>query len=622
MQISFVSTLEELPALETSWNALHAADPDASLFLSYAWMRCWLAGQPPRWFILVARDEERDDIVGLLPLRLRTRISRSGVLHNELTAAGSRMADYTGLLCRPAYERKVIPAFVNTILGLPWKRLDLECLRIGPQRLNCLVAPLQRAGLTVHSMTSTNPDGVDNLVCPVATLAGSFESYLSGLGSSTRQKLRRLLRRLDQDDRLAIRLADAETATEDIETVLALWRARWETLKGARTGSIVRNMRMLLRSVAADGILFLPVLRYEGRPVGALASIVDRRKKSLLFWIAGRDEQFQELSSGLLLHADSIRRAIAMGLGTYDFLRGNEPYKYLFGAHDEQIRHLVIERGEARREATGLFACTIPDALAIADRLAGAKRHRAALGAYRQIAASAPDCIGALKGMARLIEAGGDAAGADRIWLRVATLASDDPEAMLKLARIEERRGRPGEAIAIYRRLIARSPHLAIACGRLGDALASMCDWPAAADAYRKVTELRPDSQHARLMLGNAQFRAGERADGKSAELVDMNLAAADRLIEEGRADIAAGHFRMALLIEKHCVAAHIGLARIARSEGRAENARAHLHHAARLAGDSGTVAAEIAGLTGEQSAHLASRRLKGRVRVARTRHS
>jgi CelD/BcsL family acetyltransferase involved in cellulose biosynthesis len=70
--------------------------------------------------------------------------------------------------------------------------------------------------------------------------------------------------------------------------------------------------------------------------------LIDERKAVMHFCIVGRDESFNDPSPGLVLHAHSIRMAIARGIRTYDFMRGNEPYKYSFGACDRQVRPIVV----------------------------------------------------------------------------------------------------------------------------------------------------------------------------------------------------------------------------------------------------------------------------------------
>ena len=49
-----------------------------------------------------------------------------------------------------------------------------------------------------------------------------------------------------------------------------------------------------------------------------------------------------------MLHAYAIRHAIANGMTEYDFLRGNEPYKYSFGCEERRIRSLFVTTKDHR----------------------------------------------------------------------------------------------------------------------------------------------------------------------------------------------------------------------------------------------------------------------------------
>jgi CelD/BcsL family acetyltransferase involved in cellulose biosynthesis len=46
----------------------------------------------------------------------------------------------------------------------------------------------------------------------------------------------------------------------------------------------------------------------------------------------------------VLLVASYVRAALAGGFRRMDFLRGDEPYKYDWGAHDEPIQRLLVRR--------------------------------------------------------------------------------------------------------------------------------------------------------------------------------------------------------------------------------------------------------------------------------------
>jgi len=53
---------------------------------------------------------------------------------------------------------------------------------------------------------------------------------------------------------------------------------------------------------------------------------------------------FQALSPGIVLMGWLIQRAIESKHAVFDFLRGNEDYKYRLGGQDTHVYQLCIER--------------------------------------------------------------------------------------------------------------------------------------------------------------------------------------------------------------------------------------------------------------------------------------
>jgi CelD/BcsL family acetyltransferase involved in cellulose biosynthesis len=61
------------------------------------------------------------------------------------------------------------------------------------------------------------------------------------------------------------------------------------------------------------------------------------------------DPAFERLSPGKLAFLHAIEAAIAEGCDTFDLLRGDEPYKYDWGARDRSLRrwHLLPQLSAA-----------------------------------------------------------------------------------------------------------------------------------------------------------------------------------------------------------------------------------------------------------------------------------
>ena len=64
----------------------------------------------------------------------------------------------------------------------------------------------------------------------------------------------------------------------------------------------------------------------------------------MLYYNAGVDPDARDLSPGVLMVYAYVARALATGIRRMDFLRGNESYKYHWGAVDEPIQRLLVRR--------------------------------------------------------------------------------------------------------------------------------------------------------------------------------------------------------------------------------------------------------------------------------------
>ena len=55
-------------------------------------------------------------------------------------------------------------------------------------------------------------------------------------------------------------------------------------------------------------------------------------------------QDFPQLSAGIVLAAYNIRHAIEQGIEVFDFMQGNERYKYHLGGQDVEVRRLTVRK--------------------------------------------------------------------------------------------------------------------------------------------------------------------------------------------------------------------------------------------------------------------------------------
>lgn len=395
MHIERADTFADFQRLRTAWDVLYRCDPEAQFFLSWKWLAGPLENYPGEWMILVARRTD-GTAVGFLPLLLQTIWSKSRKqIRNELHFAGQLFwADYCGLLCHPEHEEAVLGTFASYLKQMHWSHIYLKDFRISDRRFALFMAPFADERLVTESLPSIGDDGeADNLICPYIDLPDTFAAYLrEKLSSNTRQKISRFLRKLDSSPAYQITTTNAATHARDLQILEKLWSKMWSALKGARTAPLVAMYGVIVQRGLEDELVHSCVLWHGECPVAILVSFVDWEKSRLLFFISGRDENFRELPVGLVLHAWNIRWAIEHGLRTYDFLRGNEPYKYSLGAmEDVRLQYPLIQTKSGTNLNGVLDPGCIGKVIRLAENFISRNRAQRAVTACQQILATVPE---------------------------------------------------------------------------------------------------------------------------------------------------------------------------------------------------------------------------------------
>ncbi|MCA1667811.1 MAG: GNAT family N-acetyltransferase [Thermomicrobia bacterium] len=108
------------------------------------------------------------------------------------------------------------------------------------------------------------------------------------------------------------------------------------------TAAVEQFFRGMTGAMADAGWLRLYFLDVEGAPVAAMFTFVADGR--LLVYNSGFDPAYARISVGMVLTGRVIEDAANGGLTLCDFLRGNEAYKYRFGASDTPIWRVIAAR--------------------------------------------------------------------------------------------------------------------------------------------------------------------------------------------------------------------------------------------------------------------------------------
>ena len=461
MRIDIIDTDAGFEAIRQNWETVFMADPHSRHFLSWGWLRDYMPRRK-RWFILALRERsEGSPYVAFFPLRIVTEADKkTGRFHDSIVMAGNAAADYTGFITLPEYENNAVAGFCSYIRQQNWTELKLDYLSGPPERRDAMIRALQGPLVMFRDNMPTNPYNINNCICPVVALPDTFDSYLdSHMSSQSRQKLRRFMRKVEGGDEYRITFATRETIKRDMGILFDFWRIRWAPHKGKeRTELLIGATRQMLMDVYIRGDLEVPVLWFGDQPLGALANIIDRQKKSVLFYITGRDENWKTPSPGLVLHGHCIRRAIEQGFKTYDFLRGNEPYKYFFGPEEHKLSCTLFRTRSGDNLGGKLHPRSIRFVYEEGLKLYKTGKKAAANIAFSQVLAAAPDHLGAQFGLANLTFDRGEFREAEIAFLGLLGSGQDPVLLWMRIGEARLAQRQYHEASEAFRQVTNRAP--------------------------------------------------------------------------------------------------------------------------------------------------------------------
>ncbi len=180
-------------------------------------------------------------------------------------------------------------------------------------------------------------------VCPVIPLPTTFDEYLSQLDSKQRREIKRKQRRAKGAEVKFITItnkAELETAVDDF---LHLLQTSMHEKRDWLTDGRRAVFHDAARAALDAGTLQLMFAEVDGKRGAALFNF-DYNDRVWVYNSGIDTSRFKSLSLGIVLTAHAIETAIENGRFKFDFLRGNEPYKYRFGAKDTEIFRLHMSK--------------------------------------------------------------------------------------------------------------------------------------------------------------------------------------------------------------------------------------------------------------------------------------
>lgn len=299
--------IEKLSETGNTWAHLFNRTPNATPFTSY------------EWFIILAKNllKVDPDIMLFYDGHTAVGIIPASISDHTLTMLGDeRVTDLNDMIYMPGYEHLIVQRLAECV-GENGLRLDLY--------------PLALDSPMVDGLRKYLPDVAvqEKDLCPVLHLPSKWEDYLARLEKKSRHELRRKMNKVNET-----RIKDVQPEAKELFFELMARSDREK--KDFLDVDMIAFFRQLIDAFASKGWLRMRAAVLEGRTLGMILAF--GFKDRVYLFNMGFDPDLRGLSPGIVTIGNDINAAIVEGYKHYDFLRGDEDYKYRFGA---EKRHTV-----------------------------------------------------------------------------------------------------------------------------------------------------------------------------------------------------------------------------------------------------------------------------------------
>lgn len=331
----------ELEPLASEWNALLAESVTHVPFLRHEYLHTWWetrgGGEWPEAELAVVVARQDGQLVGIAPLF--STHNRDGIL--SLLLLGSiEISDYLDLITRLADLHAFVSGLFNFLSspssGLPaWSILDWHNLLETSPTLPVLKVEAEQRGWAFLQEQTYH--------APSIPLAGDFDIYLSGIDKKQRHEIRRKMRRANENGSQLhwFMVTDAASLDDEVDAFLALMAEEPEKAKFL-TDSMRQQMHLSCRAAFENGWLQLAFLEASGKKAAGYLNFDYLNQ----IWVynSGLDRNYLDLSPGWVLLAYLLEWANENKRTCFDFMRGNEEYKYRFGGVDKFVVRAKVSR--------------------------------------------------------------------------------------------------------------------------------------------------------------------------------------------------------------------------------------------------------------------------------------
>ena len=323
LEIHETTSVDKFFDLRNSWNEVLSRSRDDSAFLTWEHIAVSVKHLKKNQALKILYITKGNKIISIAPLSQSIYTFKDLFSYSVIQTLDYGVAtDYTGLILteNPIESLRLFLTYLQR-----QNNWDYFYINDIPEE-SILMDLLINNGHALPKIEITQGE-----ICPYITIPDSTENFLKGIKGHFKKNLRRSLRNIEKDHGKVELKAYCELGSLEstMQIFFDLHQKIWVARKKPGAFSSQKNRDMFMdraKLFAENDWLALNFLTVNDIPVSASYSL--KYKQRLCNCLNGFEPEYAAYSVGNLLHMKVIEKCIQNDFKEYDFMKGDEPYKF------------------------------------------------------------------------------------------------------------------------------------------------------------------------------------------------------------------------------------------------------------------------------------------------------
>jgi hypothetical protein len=321
LRITEISESSQFSELKHTWNEVLDRSKDNNAFLTWEFQSTFWDHIKEEKKLRILLVEDQDKIIAIAPFR-ESHYRFRNLLSYDVLEPLTLGADYTGILLT---EKKL--ECCSLILEHLAEKRNWDFMYFFDLPENSELLELLRQ---VHP-NNQKFELISGKICPFISTSGSLEAFTESLDSNFRKEMKRSMRNLEKDcGEVQIKKYDELGSVEESMNIFFdLHQQRWTSREKTgvfATQKVREFFQQIAEQFAKNGWLSLYFLTIRGTPIAAQYGFEYRNKH--YYVLSGFNVAYSKYGVGNLLTHKIIESCFERKIGEFDFLKGDEAYKF------------------------------------------------------------------------------------------------------------------------------------------------------------------------------------------------------------------------------------------------------------------------------------------------------